>query len=140
MEIRDASGADIGRGLLETLANLSPPPDEEVAREALREIMKTTNIRMFVVEEEGQVVAAVTLLLERKLIHRGGKVGHIEDVATRKGYEGRGYARALIEHAVEVARRDGCYKAILNCGEDLVLFYTGLKFSRSGVQMRNYLI
>ena len=36
------------------------------------------------------IIGSTTLLIEQKFIHDGGKVGHIEDVVTRKGYEGFG--------------------------------------------------
>ena len=42
------------------------------------------------------MIGATTLLVEQKFIHSGGKAGHIEDVVTRKGFEGLGIGSALI--------------------------------------------
>ena len=61
---------------------------------------------------------------------------HIEDVAVRKGYQGRGVGSSLVKSAVEMARELGCYKCILDCGSELVGFYEGVGFSRHDVGMR----
>ena len=77
-----------------------------------------------------------TLLLEPKLIHGGGLVGHIEDVAVRKAYEGKRVGSAVVGKAIQRARDLGCYKVILNCKEELVPFYTRLGMRRHEVGMR----
>ncbi len=39
---------------------------------------------------DGKVIGSISVLIEKKFIHNCGKVAHIEDVVTRKGYEGIG--------------------------------------------------
>lgn len=38
---------------------------------------------------KSQIIAAATLLIERKFIHQCGSVGHIEDVVVDQGYRGQ---------------------------------------------------
>lgn len=85
---------------------------------------------------DGEVIGTTTLLVEKKFIHRGGLVGHIEDVAVANGYQGRGVGSSLVEAAVRRAKEIGCYKCILDCRPELVGFYEGLGFSRHEVGMR----
>jgi glucosamine-phosphate N-acetyltransferase len=85
---------------------------------------------------DGLVIGATTLLVEQKFIHRGGLVGHIEDVVVRKGHEGKGVGGSVVRAAVEKARELGCYKVILDCKADLVDFYKKLGFSEHDVGMR----
>ena len=75
-------------------------------------------------------------MIEKKFIHSCGKVAHIEDVVTRKGYEGIGIGSALVERALEFSANLGCYKVILDCSESNVAFYEKNGFKRYGVAMR----
>ena len=136
--IRDLQGPDISKGLLETLRNLADvqlTPEEagELHRRRLR-----TGVRCYVAwsAESQEVIGTVTLLIEQKFIHRGGQVGHIEDVSVRVGYEKMGVGTALVQHAKEQAQKLGCYKVILNCADHLIPFYESLGFRSNVVQMR----
>ena len=138
-KIRELRAADLGSGFLETLGNLSEIGGltPAAARKILRTMGRSPLYRVFVaVGADGQVVGATTLLVEQKFIHGGGLVGHIEDVAVRKGYEGRGVGGSLVRAAVETAEGLGCYKCILECREELVGFYEKLGFRRHSVGMR----
>jgi len=137
--VREVQSADLKRGLLNTLDNLSPTKGVGVAaaRRALSAILSSPLHKVFVVVTgEGEVVGTTTLLLEPKLIHGGGLAGHIEDVAVRKGYEGKGVGSAVVGKAISRARELGCYKVILDCKEELVPFYTRLGMRRHEVGMR----
>jgi len=138
-EIRELAPADLGNGFVETLGNLSDTGGltPAAARKVLGAMRRASLYHVLVaVGADGQVVGATTLLVEQKFIHRGGLVGHIEDVAVREGYEGRGVGRSLVKAAVEMAERHGCYKCILDCREELVSFYEKLGFRRHDVGMR----
>ena len=84
----------------------------------------------------GDIVGTASLIVERKFIHRGGRVGHVEDVSVRKGYRGKGLGAALVRHAVSEARRLRCYKVILNCFEQLAPLYASLGFRKHDIGMR----
>jgi len=137
--VRELRDEDIGKGFMDTLSNLSDTggltPAE--ARRFFRRMRSNPAYHVFVaVAGDGQVIGATTLLVEQKFIHRGGLVGHIEDVVVRKSHEGKGVGGSVVRAAVEKARELGCYKAILDCKADLVDFYKKLGFSEHDVGMR----
>jgi len=137
--VRELRDADFEKGFLETLANLSDTggltPAE--ARRFFRAMEGGPVYNVFVaVAGDGEVIGATTLLVEQKFIHRGGLVGHIEDVVVRNGHEGKGVGGSVVRTALEKARVLGCYKVILDCKADLVDFYKKLGFIEHDVGMR----
>jgi glucosamine-phosphate N-acetyltransferase len=134
--IGDLTAEDLARGFLETLGGLAAPeltPAEaaKVHQERLR-----AGLRTFVARVGDSTVGTATLLLEQKFIRRAGRVGHIEDVAVHRDYQSQGIGAALVRHAVEEARRLGCYKVILNCADGVMPFYVRLGFRRHDNGMR----
>jgi len=126
--VREMTLTDLEHGLLESLASLS-----EVGLSAAEAVpffheRLRAGVRTYVACVSDEVVGTASLLVERKFIHRGGLVGHIEDVAVRRDVQRKGIGTALVRHATEEARRLGCYKVILNCLDDPVSFYTRLGF------------
>lgn len=89
-----------------------------------------------VVAVDGVVMGTATLYVLEKLIHSGGKVGLIEDVAVSEEARGLGLGRLLIETLTEHADKQGCYKVVLSCSEDNVTFYEKCDFYRHEVTMR----
>ena len=88
--------------------------------------------------ETGALAASGTLLIEQKFIHAAGKVGHIEDIVVSPAFQRRGLGKQLIEALQGIARDRGCYKAILDCSEDVVPFYEKCSLVRKGVCMAHY--
>ena len=82
------------------------------------------------------IVGCVTLIIENKIIHSGGRVGHIEDVVVDNKYRKLGIGKVLIDHSVGVAKEKGCYKVILDCDCENILFYEKCGFKVNGVCMR----
>lgn len=135
-EIRELTVADLGRGLLESLASLSEVRlSAEEALPIYHDRLRA-GIRTFVAVRDSDVIGTASLVVERKFIHRGGLVGHIEDVAVRRDIQRSGVGTALVRRAMEEARRLGCYKVILNCLEDRVAFYERLGFREVDRGMR----
>ncbi len=133
--IRLLEPGDFDSGFLETLNSLRETG--LTADEAVQILdNRLPNIRTYVLLEDGQVAATATLMVEQKFIHRGGIVGHIEDVATRPDKRGRGLARRLLEHVIEEARAAGCYKVILDCSAEVEPFYERIGFRQAGRCMR----
>ena len=83
-----------------------------------------------------QIIGSGTLLIEKKFIHQLGKVGHLEDIVISPDYQGQGLGKKLINHLVEQAREEGCYKVILDCLEDVTSFYVKSGFHINGTVMR----
>lgn len=94
------------------------------------------NVVSIVVEVEQIVVGYGVVIIEQKI--RGGKVGHIEDIVTRRDHRGRGLGRALMEALVGGAFDLGCYKVTLHCQPHNATFYQKCGFSEAGVSMNRF--
>jgi glucosamine-phosphate N-acetyltransferase len=140
--IRKLKEEDLSNGFFETLSNLADigkiKEEIDLAKEIFNKINKEENYRIIIAEEKDthQVVGTATLLIEQKFIHNGGKAGHIEDVATRSGYEGKGIGRKIIKELIKIAKESGCYKVILDCDEKVAGFYEKMGFKKHQLMMR----
>ncbi|MCS6852358.1 MAG: GNAT family N-acetyltransferase [Gemmataceae bacterium] len=128
LHIRELTAPDLHRGFLEALAALTevaltPQEAIPILQHRLR-----AGVRTFIAVHCDRVVGTASLFIEPKFIHRGGKVGHIEDVAVHRDFQRRGIGTALVQHATEEARKLGCYKVILYCFDHLVPFYARLGY------------
>jgi glucosamine-phosphate N-acetyltransferase len=146
--IRELVLDDLDNGFLETLDNLLPGTsslDTSNARTLLAEIRSNPLHRIFVAaipQRQGTrevVVGTTTLLVEPKFIFNGGRVGHIEDVSIRRGYENMGLGRRLVSHATQVAKEMGCVKIVLDCSEETMPFYEKLGYSYQDNCMKIFL-
>ena len=99
-------------------------------------ILSDNNAFPYVVVVGGFVMGTATLYILEKLIHTGGKVGIIEDVAMHERSRGLGIGKQLIEHLIESANKNGCYKVILSCSESNVGFYEKCGFYNHEITMR----
>jgi len=143
-KIRQLEEADLleGQGFFQTLSNLSDVEGLDIdARKEIFIKAKKQGIYFLVAvskesDSEGQIVSTVKLLIEPKFYHGGKAAGHIEDVATRAGFEGNGLAKELLKEAIKIAKENNCYKIILDCEKELIPFYSKLGFEESDVCMR----
>jgi len=137
--VRGLQLPDLRNGYLETVAGLRPvelteSEAEQIMRPLLRHKDWPTNY--LVAEACGRVVGTVTVIIEQKLIHRGGRVAHIEDVATHPNFRQQGVGKRLLEYAIKLAGEKGCYKVILNCHPRLVPYYEQFGFFINEREMR----
>jgi glucosamine-phosphate N-acetyltransferase len=95
---------------------------------------------IFVIEEQQKIICCGSIFIENKLLHNLGKVGHIEDVITDSQYRGQGLGKKIIESLVNYGRQQGCYKVILNCTNNNILFYEKCGFTRKEHQMSLYFL
>lgn len=146
--IRELVLDDLDNGFLESLDNLLPGTsrlERTNARTVLAEIRSNPLHRIFVAvipqRQAGRevVVGTTTLLVEPKFIFNGGRVGHIEDVSVRRGYEDMGLGRRLVSHATQVAKDMGCVKMVLDCSEKTMPFYQKLGYSYQDNCMKKFL-
>ncbi len=141
-KIREATEADLPR-LVELLAQLSPDePDREDLSEPLpfayhlmlRHIQETPGNRIFVLEVRKRIVGTVALSVFPNLSHTGTPYAIIENVIVDAKHRSKGYGEALIRHAVEEARKAGCYKVSLTSNKrrtEAHRFYERLGFQRT---------
>src|SRR5919112_189753 len=139
--IRELKEEDLSNGFIETLSNLSEVgklANDTIRKSEILSEIKDKNYRIVIAEDKQnhQIIGSATLLIEQKFIHNGGKAGHIEDVATRKGYEGKGIGKKVIEELIKIARENECYKVILDCNEKVMDFYEKTGFRKHAIMMR----
>lgn len=142
--IREVEESDIENGgLLEVLENLAPIGGltKIAARAILKEIKSNPLHRIFVavVEEgidRGLIIGTTTLLVEPKFIFCGGRVGHIEDVAVRAGYQRRGIGFKLVNYATEQSVMMRCVRTVLDCSDENIPFYEKIGYSYHGNTMK----
>jgi glucosamine-phosphate N-acetyltransferase len=139
--IREIQLADLKKGFFDTLSSLSHvgniADQNDRAEKILSEIKSYPFYTIFVaVKEDNQLIGSITILIEQKFIHNGGKVGHIEDVVTKKEYEGMGIGKALVLKALDFAKENTCYKVILDCSKSNVEFYKKIGFKEHEVSTR----
>jgi glucosamine-phosphate N-acetyltransferase len=142
--IREIEENDIETGrLLEVLENLAPVGGLTMpaAKMILKEIRSNPLHKIFVaVTQEGRkrglVIGTTTLLVEPKFIFGGGRVGHIEDVAVRAGYQRKGIGLKLVNYATEQAVAMRCVRTVLDCSDENVPFYKKIGYSYHGNTMK----
>ncbi len=142
--IREIEENDIETGrLLEVLENLAPVGGLTMpaAKMILKEIRSNPLHKIFVAvtqegRERGLVIGTTTLLVEPKFIFGGGRVGHIEDVAVRAGYQRKGIGLKLVNYATEQAVAMRCVRTVLDCSDENVPFYKKIGYSYHGNTMK----
>jgi len=136
--IRELEEKDLFRGFLTSLDSLKKASDlnENKAKDVFNKIKSNPNHLVFVVILDDKVVGSTTLLIEPKFIHQGGKVGHIEDVVISKEFQGSGIGEKLINFVLDYAKKNDCYKTILDCSDDVKPFYEKIGFKKHSNCMR----
>lgn len=136
--VRPLQKDDALNGLLETLDALRPASgiSKDRAEAICKQILSDKNRLVAIAEVNGTIVGTATIIYELKFIHSGGMAGHIEDVAVRKKYHKRGIGTKVVRYLLDDAEARGCYKTILDCGDNLVDFYTGMGFRHTSNGMR----
>ena len=69
------------------------------------------------------IAGAITLILEQKIIHNGKSVCHIKDFVILENYRKTDIGELLFNYSINVAKKNNCYKCILNCHEYLKNYY-----------------
>lgn len=91
-----------------------------------------------VIEDRQKVICCGTIVIEHKLLHNFGKVGHIEDIITDLEFRGQGLGKKIIKSLVDYGHQQGCYKIILDCSNDKIPFYEKCGFIKKEHQMVIY--
>ena len=136
--IRELKKEDLQNGFLTTLDSLRQTSDidKSKAEEIFDKINSNPDHIIAIAEVEGKIVGSTTLLIEQKFIHKGGMVGHIEDVVVDKNFQGQKIGDKIMKYLLEIAKDRGCYKTILDCTEDVKPFYEKLGFKQIANELR----
>tara|TARA_B100000963_G_scaffold355885_2_gene375007 strand:+ start:3264 stop:3698 length:435 start_codon:yes stop_codon:yes gene_type:complete len=91
----------------------------------------------FCIDNEN-IIGAITLIIEEKFIHNGGKVGHIEDLIVLEDYRKQGIGSLLCNYVKHLCIQNKCYKMILDCDELIENYYIKKGFTKKGSYMTYY--
>jgi len=136
--IRKLKKEDLWNGFLTSLDSLKEASniDKNKAELIFEKINSNPDHIIAVAELDGKIVGSTTLLIELKFIHSGGLVGHIEDVVVNKDYQGQKIGEKIMKFLIEISKKRGCYKTILNCTDDVKPFYEKLGFKHIANELR----
>jgi GNAT superfamily N-acetyltransferase len=135
MLIREVNESDLD-GLQELYLHLHEReklPETPELHLLWKEIIADENHHILVREVDGRIVSSVTVVIIRNLTRGMKPYALIENVVTHKDYRCRGYARTLMQAAVDIAGSSGCYKVMLMTGakdEKTLRFYENCGFNR----------
>jgi glucosamine-phosphate N-acetyltransferase len=125
-------------GIIKLLSQLSNTENIKISEFKEFIVKKEKNHKIFLCKEflSTKIVGIITLFIEKKIIHNMGKVAHIEDLVVDIHERNKGISKILINKCIEYAKKNNCYKIILNCKEELIKFYENNNFYKSAYQMR----
>jgi glucosamine-phosphate N-acetyltransferase len=129
------------KNFLNTLSNMRKTGN--ISLEKQLEILKKINIQdghIFIAIKDDNIIGTSTILIEQKFIRNGAKTGHIEDVSVDKNITKSGVGYKVVNECIEYAKKRKCYKIILDCSEDVKIFYEKLGFKAIDYHMRIDLI
>jgi len=135
LAIRPAGAGDLA-ALLALYAELNPsdpPLEPAVAGKQMDAILAQPGMHIFIGFSGEEAAATVTLSVIPNLTRAGAPYALIENVITLSTHRKKGYAAAMIAHAVETAWQAGCYKVMLLTGSkvpETLRFYENCGFDR----------
>ena len=134
---------DFNKNYLHLLQQLTTIDPNQISQQMFNTFVNNLNEKhqIFVIEEPNShiIIGTITLLIEPKLIHNMGVVGHIEDVVVDSNFRGLGLSKLLVYKGVEIAKNYNCYKIILDCNNVNKSIYEKCGFTNNGNQMSLYL-
>ncbi|MGZ2381302.1 N-acetyltransferase family protein [Rhizobium brockwellii] len=141
--IRAAARSDLP-DLMTLYRHLNPTDpvlDEALAEERFSDILAQPGMTVFIGYAGDVAAATVTSVVVPNLTRSGAPYGLIENVVTHADHRKRGYAGAVIHHAIADAWNAGCYKVMLLTGSKnpaTLRFYENCGFvqDKTGYQIR----
>lgn len=81
-----------------------------------------------VIEKDNKIIAYGSIIIDFKFYRNCKNIGHIEDIVIHPDYRGNGLSKQIINELIKYGKNMNCYKIVLNCDQNLTLFYTHLGF------------
>lgn len=116
--VREAEREDL-KGILELylcLHETSVPRQSEHLAHTWEQILQDENHHLIVDEMEGKIVSSCVCVIIPNLTRNVRPYAFIENVVTHTDFRGRGLAAECLDHAKEIAQKNGCYKMMLLTG------------------------
>lgn len=92
------------------------PADSPELRETWHDILQDKNHHLILNEVDGQLVSSCVCVVIPNLTRGVRPYAVIENVVTRRGCRGKGYATECLAYAQEIAEERHCYKIMLLTG------------------------
>ncbi|MCR4949058.1 MAG: GNAT family N-acetyltransferase [Treponema sp.] len=134
MELRELNENDL-ESLIKLYEQLDGANGDFTAEDARKiwkdEIEGDKKIKYFGAVENGKVISTCYCLIIPNLTRLGSSIAFIENVVTDNEYRGQGLGRRVMEMAIEFARKNNCYKVILQSAsfrKEAHQFYKNLGF------------
>ena len=116
MLIRLAQSGDVN-GILDLYRELRPcDPELAEPNALLRKILSNQDLALVVCECDDTLTATCMLAIVPNLASGGRPFGVLEHVVTLNRFRRRGFGRAVLQFALEIAWSRNCYKVILLSG------------------------
>lgn len=138
MIIRKAERKDIPR-ILDLYAQLESGQHSVLSQEGAEAVFHKMELypdySVYVAESGGEIVGTFALAVMDNMAHMGAPSGLVEDVVVSEPLRGKGIGRQMMEFAMGLCRRSGCYKMSLSSNlarVDAHRFYKNLGFAVHG--------
>lgn len=105
------------------------------AEKLFERISSYPDYAMYVTLRDDNIVGTFALLIIDNLAHLGAPSAVIEDVAVDPEFQGQGIGKAMMQYALQICTRKGCYKAVVSSNRIRTkahAFYESLPFKRHG--------
>ena len=141
--IREIKENDVNNSYINLLGQLSNIDNRCITQEKTKKYLDTLDSKhkIFVIENLNtrDIVGTGTVLIEEKIIHNYGKVGHIEDIVIDYSHRNNGLGKMLLEYLTDYCIiNNKCYKCILDCKYENINFYENCGYQQQQVQMSLY--
>jgi GNAT superfamily N-acetyltransferase len=78
--------------------------------------IENNNIKYFLAKDNCEIVGLCYICIIPNLTYNGKSIGYIENVIVDKNYRKKGIGKKIMEMAIEYAKANNCYKAVLQSG------------------------
>jgi N-acetylglutamate synthase-like GNAT family acetyltransferase len=92
--------------------------------------------KLLVVEDNNRIIGTCSLIIIDNLGHKGAKLAVVESVIVERKFRGRGVGHIMMNHVMEMAKKEKCYKIMLSSNKKRILahrFYQKLGFKQHGI-------
>lgn len=121
--------------LLQSLSKFKPAPSKYSL--IWDRFNRQSNTHSLVAIIKNEIVGYGSIIIEAKI--RGGKVGHIEDIVSHKKYRNQGIGKKVLNALYKIAKKNNCYKIILQCKEKNLDFYQNNHYEENGISMQRFI-
>lgn len=140
--IRKLEKSDYYLGYLDVINQLSEINKiiitEEKFNQYLDELAKNQYIFVIFDNQKNKIIGTGSIIIESKIIHNFGIVGHIEDIVIDINYRNYGLGKLIVNFLVDFAKSKNCYKVILTCNNFNLEFYEKIGFNKKDNFMAIY--